>query len=106
MAASWQAPCAHADVLCLLPQRHLSASHNTLQQALQLYARAATSHMGEGVALALAEAAPLLASADAMRALHFLLSTGFLAADDAVRGLMLEAGKRSCALILCWCVLG
>ena len=76
----------------LLLQRHPSASDTALDRLLQLYRQASTPYVGEGVALALAEAAALFAPEDAMCALNFLLSTGFLAHDDAVRGLMLEAG--------------
>ena len=67
-------------------------SGTALDQLLQLYRQAGSHFIGEGVALALAESAPLLAPEDAMRALGFLLSTGYLDPNDAVRGLMLEAG--------------
>ena len=67
-------------------------SDAALDELLRLYRQAATAHIGEGVALALAESAPLLAPEDAMRALDFLLRTGYLDRSDAVRGVMLEAG--------------
>ena len=77
-------------------QRHPSSAEAALSNLLQLYADSASPHIGEGVALALAESAGLWAREEAMQALNFLLGSGFVAWDGAVRGLMLEAGTLQC----------
>ena len=77
-------------------QRHPSSAEAALSNLLQLYADSASPHIGEGVALALAESAGLWGREEAMQALNFLLGSGFVARDGAVRGLMLEAGTLQC----------
>ena len=73
-------------------QRHPSSAESALSHLLELYAESASPHMGEGVALALAESAGLWGRDEVMQALNFLLGIGFVARDGAVRGLMLQSG--------------
>ena len=73
-------------------QRHPSAADSALSHLLGLYAESSSPHMGEGVALALADSAHLWEREGVMQALNFLLGSGFVAHNGAVRGLMLQAG--------------